>query len=140
MKYWRFFIIIVALTLTLFACDRQKTICSEESLTYLDDMASFPPLSDAADITPESQPLLVEINGKMMPVDRIVTGPVCNENWSGIVYVGCDIQIAVWEEAPRFFKECNFNVEPGATIIVAPHNNESFYRGCSCHTGEDMLE
>jgi len=122
------------------ACDRQKTVCTKESIGYIDDMALFPAPPNPADIRQEGKPVLVEINGKMKPVDRIVSGPICNEVWTGTIYVDCNIHIAVWKEAPRFFEECNFTVEPGARVIVAHHNNEPFYRGCSCHTGEDILD
>lgn len=137
MKYRSLCFIFVVCSLIVSACDRQKTVCSEENIGYIEDIATFPALEE---FKPGAEPTSVEINGKMKLVDHIVEGPVCNENWRDTVYVGCDIQIAAWEEAPRFFEACDFTVEPGSTIIVAHHNNEPFYRGCSCHTGEDILE
>jgi hypothetical protein len=139
-KLWLTLITLTIGALAFSACDRQKTVCSEESIGYIDDLASFPSLADSSELQPPGAPIMVEINGKLKAVNRIVSGPICNEIWGGTVYVGCDIQIAAWAEAPRFFEECDFTVEPGATVIVAPHNNEPFYRGCSCHTGEDLLE
>ncbi|MBC8336600.1 MAG: hypothetical protein H8E29_15165 [Anaerolineales bacterium] len=137
-KYWEIFLVMICVVM-LSSCARNKTVCSDESIIYIDEIASFPPLADT-DITEGSSQVLADINEKRKLVDHIVTGPVCNVNWSGTIYVDCDIQIAAWEEAPRFFEKCNFKVEPGTTIIVAPHNNETFYKGCSCHTGEEFFE
>jgi len=137
----RHFCFIVAIfAFTISACDRQKTVCEDTDITYTENLEEFPTRGNDFSHNNGTVPLLVDINGKMTPVDRIVTGPVCNELWSGKVYIGCNIQIAAWDEAPRFFEACDFNVDPGAIIIVASHNNETFYRGCSCHTGEDFFE
>jgi|SaaInl8_200m_RNA_FD_contig_71_435190_length_1835_multi_6_in_0_out_0_2 hypothetical protein len=135
-KFEQILFILILCTFALSACDRQKTVCEDTDITYIDNPDYFPALEEVE----SGAALFVEINKKMTAVDRIVTGPICNEHWTGKVYVACDIEIAAWGEAPRFFEECDFTIEPGATIIVAPHNNEPFYRGCSCHTGEDLLE
>lgn len=75
--------------LTISACDRQKTVCEETDIMYIEKLEDFPALENIVEQSADGEPLLVE---------------------------------------------------PDATIIVAPHNNEPFYRGCSCHTGEDILE
>ncbi len=74
----------------------------------------------------------------MLAVDKVVDYPLCNDNWSGTVYVSCDAQVAEWdpEEGSRFFKGCNLTIDPDAVIYVAAHNDTPLYKGCSCHTGE----
>jgi len=71
-----------------------------------------------------------------MKVDRVVTGPLCNDRWKGTIYVGCDVQVMEWEETPLFLKDCDLSIEPGTVVFVAYHNDEPYYNGCSCHTGE----
>lgn len=82
----------------------------------------------------------VEIGGKQMLVDKVVSGPLCNDTWQGTVYVTCDVQVAKWneDENPIFLKGCNFTVEPGTIVYVAAHNDAAYYNGCSCHTGEEL--
>ena len=69
-------------------------------------------------------------------MDRVVEGPLCNDVWSGTVYVTCNIQVFEWEEEPLFFKDCDLDIESGTIVYVASHNNTAYYNGCSCHTGE----
>jgi hypothetical protein len=78
----------------------------------------------------------MEIGGRTMKVDKVVEGPLCNDNWSGIVYVACNVQIYQWTDQPIFLKGCNLTIEPGTVVYVAYHNDEAYYNGCSCHTGE----
>jgi len=82
----------------------------------------------------------VEIGGKQMLVDMVVSGPLCNDTWQGTVYVTCAVQVAKWneDENPTFLKGCNFTVEPGTIVYVAAHNDVAYYNGCSCHTGEEL--
>ena len=70
-------------------------------------------------------------------VDRVVQGPLCNDTWHGKVYVDCDIQIAAWEETPKFLSECDLVIAPGTVVFVAAHNDAAYYKGCSCHTAEE---
>jgi hypothetical protein len=84
----------------------------------------------------ERSPVEVSIGGKMMTVDRVVTGPLCNDHWEGTIYVGCNVQVMKWEETPLFLKDCDFSIEPGTVVYVAYHNDAAYYKGCSCHTGE----
>ena len=81
-------------------------------------------------------PFSMEIGGRTMKVDKVVEGPLCNDNWSGIVYVACNVQIYQWTDQPIFLKGCNLTIEPGTVVYVAYHNDEAYYNGCSCHTGE----
>jgi hypothetical protein len=83
-----------------------------------------------------STPFLMEIGGRTIPVDKVVEGPLCNDTWSGTVYVTCNIQVYPWEEQPTFLKNCNLSIAPGTVVYVAYHHDTAYYNGCSCHTGE----
>lgn len=85
---------------------------------------------------PTPGPVQVEIGRKTMLMDKVVEGPLCNDSWSGAVYVTCNVQVYAWEEQPTFLKNCQLNIEPGTVVYVAYHNNTAYYNGCSCHTGE----
>lgn len=131
------------LMLLLTACERNKTICPPEV------NPDQPPLklADLLLITPDPDQNLtdveIQIGRKLILVDKLVSGPVCNDDWNGIVYVGCDAQVAEAEldadANPLFFEGCNLNIEPNTVVYVAAHNNEAFYKGCSCHTGGDPI-
>ncbi len=82
-------------------------------------------------------PLMVEIRGKESEVDRVVHGSFCDDTWDGKVYVACDLEIPAWDDAPTFLEDCSLTIEPGTVVYVAAHNDEAFYKGCSCHTGEE---
>jgi hypothetical protein len=122
------------------ACQRQNNVCqppdSEPSpkLSLADLIAMPAP-------TPPANPLSVEIGGKMMAVDKLVAGPLCNDTWSGSVYVSCNTQVADYQdkENPLFLKGCALTIEPDTVIYVAAHNDAAYYKGCSCHTGQDPL-
>jgi hypothetical protein len=75
----------------------------------------------------------VEIKGRTMSVDRVIHGPLCNDSWSGTIYVACDVQVAAWEEDPIFLRECDLNIEENTIVYVASHNDEQYNKGCSCH-------
>jgi hypothetical protein len=85
---------------------------------------------------PESMPVKMEIRGKTVSVGKIVEGPLCNDTWSGTIYVTCNIQVYSWKESPNFLKNCKLSIEPDTVIYVAYHNDAAYYNGCSCHTGE----
>jgi hypothetical protein len=80
---------------------------------------------------------MVEINGKMKQVDMHIEGPLCNNHLKGRVYIACGLQIPEWEEISNFLEACDFTVEPDSVIYVGSHNDTPFYKGCSCHTGEE---
>ena len=103
---------------------------------YLTNSELEKSLSSAPDLPTPPAPIKVEINGQMMTVDKIVAGPLCNDNWKGSVYVTCDVQVFKWEENPLFLKNCDLTIEPGTVVYVAYHNDAAYYNGCSCHTGE----
>jgi len=71
-------------------------------------------------------------------VDRVVEGPLCNDAWSGTVYVTCNIQVFEWKDQPTFLRGCNLAIAPGTVIYVAYHNDAPYYNGCACHTGQEL--
>ena len=128
-------LLFAIITLLLTTCQPAPT-CPPVTGTpqYLTDSELVNPSLSTPDLSPASSE--IEINGKMMTVDKIVTGALCNDKWKGLVYVACDVQVFKWEEKPLFLKNCNLAIEPGTVVYVAYHNDAAYYNGCSCHTGE----
>jgi len=137
-----FGLICILFAILLSACQRQNQVCPPITGTpppqpALVDLLALP--------VPESnsEPMMIEIGGKMRRVDKLVDYPLCNDNWSGTVYVNCDAQVAQSaldeEENPLFLKGCSLKIEPGTVVYVAAHNDTAYYKGCSCHTGEDPI-
>jgi len=130
---------ILALVLLLFitsAC-QSANVCPEGSVTYVDDPALLRTQAAPASTGPKPEPSRVKIAGKEVAVDRVITGPVCDDVWSGKIYVGCNLKLAQWKNGskPDFFKNCNLKIEPATVVYVAAHNDAAYYNGCSCHTG-----
>lgn len=128
-------LLLALMLLLLSAC--QADVCPPGSVGYVTDPAQFPDLASLADDGPVPTPSLIEIGGKTVEVDRVIHGPLCNDTWSGTIYVACDVQIAEWteEEGPVFFNSCDLTIEPDTIVYVAAHNNAAYYNGCSsCHT------
>jgi len=127
---------LVLLLLLTSAC-QAADVCPESSVTYVDDPTLFQrqALPASTDLTPE--PSLVKIAGKEVAVDRVITGPVCDDVWSGKIYVACNIRLVQWKNGgkPNFFKNCNLKIEPSTVVYVAAHNDAAYYNGCSCHMG-----
>jgi hypothetical protein len=124
------------------ACQRQNNVCppingTPQPKPALEDLIALPP--------PELQnePITVEIGGKKVTVDKLVDYPLCNDTWRGTVYVGCDAIVADAnmdaDENPRFFEGCNLTIAPNTVVYVAAHNDAAYYKGCSCHTGENPI-
>jgi hypothetical protein len=140
MQQSRYYLYLLILMFVCFlaACDRNKTVCppdketTQPTLQLADLIKISPPIFESSD------PIQVEIGGMMMNVDKLVDYPLCNDVWSGTVYVSCDAQVAEWdsEEGSRFLKGCNLTIDPDAVVYVAAHNDAPHYKGCSCHTGE----
>jgi hypothetical protein len=86
--------------------------------------------------TPGAAPIEVEIGGRLVRVDKVVEGALCNDTWNGTVYVTCNVQVYDWQETPTFLKNCNLIIAPDTVVYVAYHNDTAYYKGCSCHTGE----
>ncbi len=117
------------------SCGGNKSICPKPTgtLQYL----TVPPASLALPTPAAStDPILMEIGGRKIPVDRVISGPLCNDSWSGTVYVTCDVQVYSWVEDPTFLKDCDLKIAPDTVVYVAYHNEAAYYKGCSCHTGE----
>jgi hypothetical protein len=130
-----FFLLLVIFALLLVACGKQEPVCpmgtgTPQHLTVPPDQL---PTSTSG---PTPTPQMMEIGGQSITVDKVVEGPLCNDTWSGTVYVACNVQIYQWEESPTFLKNCNLSIAPGTVVYVAYHNNTAYYNGCSCHTGE----
>jgi hypothetical protein len=138
-----FLFIFTLLIFFLSGCERNNTVCHQDeetpqpALQLADLLEAPPPIPDSA------TPLRVEIQGKLMEVDKVVDYPLCNDNWSGTVYVSCEVRVAETEldvdANPLFLKGCNLNIEPNTVVYVAAHNDAAYYKGCSCHTGEAPL-
>jgi hypothetical protein len=132
---WLFILPAIAL-LFLSACQEQESACQWATGTprYMTTFSSesFP----TGSIKPSPAPVEVEIGGRTIFMDKVVEGPLCNETWSGTVYVTCNVQVYPWNEQPTFLKNCNLSIAPGTVVYVAFHNNAAYYNGCSCHTSE----
>ena len=134
---------LVAFSLVVVGCSQNNTVCAPltgtpEHVYQLTEIIKLTPVPVTL-----TSPQSVEIGGKIREIDKLVNYPLCNDNWSGIVYVDCDVQVASaefdQEKNPLFFKGCNLNIEPNTIVYVAAHNDTAYYKGCSCHTGEDPL-
>ena len=118
--------------LLLSACMDARSLCVPGEIQYRERSNPFPALEDQ---TPTPQQ--VEIKGKMLNFDHVVSGQLCNNHLEGTVYVGCDIEIYGWENASNFLDQCDFTVAPNTIIYVASHNNTAYYKGCdSCHMSD----
>ena len=130
----RFFLLTLLLPVLLLSSCAEKPACpsSDDGKQNLsqEDLASL----DAP--SAEMSPVEVSINGRTLLVDRVVTGPLCTDQWQGTIYVSCDVQVMEWDETPLFLKDCNLSIAPGTVVYVAYHNDTAYYNGCSCHTGE----
>jgi hypothetical protein len=126
------FLVLVFLT----GCASQAPVCPAESGTP--NFLTIPPGELPTPASgPASAPVVMEIRGKVINVDKVVEGPLCNGTWSGTVYVACNVQVYQWEGSPNFLQNCNLTIEPGTVVYVAHHNDTAYYNGCSsCHTGE----
>lgn len=127
-------LLIASVMFLLSAC--QAEACPADSIEYVPDVSHLPAAAPPSDGEAGQKGELVQIGKKMIEVDRVIHGPVCNDTWSGTVYVACDIQIVEWEEsgAPNFLDGCELTVEPGTVVYVAAHNNAAYHKGCaSCH-------
>lgn len=132
MKYFTG-LFLASLLLLISAC-QQADVCPPDSVKYVTDPALFPAAPSSGGPTPT--PSVIQIGGRTVEMDRVIHGPLCNDTWSGSIYVACDVQVAEWkdEEAPTFLESCDLTIEPGTVVYVAAHNNAAYYNGCSCHT------
>jgi hypothetical protein len=129
------FLLTVTILLFLSACQARKNVC--QPVTGTPQYLTTPPEALATPTSgPSPTPFLMKINGQTVSIDRVIEGSLCNDTWSGTVYVGCNVQVYPWQEDPTFLKDCNLTIAPGTVVYVAYHNDTPYYNGCSCHTGE----
>jgi len=132
----RYLFILAGIALLLFSgCQSRKNVCPQATGTrqYL---TTSPEALSTPTLGPSPTSFLMEVNGRTITIDRIVKGPLCNDTWSGTVYVTCNVQVYSWQEDPTFLRNCNLSITPGTVVYVAYHNDAAYYNGCSCHTGE----
>jgi hypothetical protein len=118
-------IIIILQGLLLVAC--MGSTCPPETVSYFSP--PFPP----ENLEVIAQPQMIEVGREEILIDEVITGQVCNDSWSGTVYVTCDIQVPAWEKDAFFFQDCDLDIEDGTVVYVEAHRNDPFYEGCSCH-------
>ena len=124
MKRYASFLILLA-GILLSSCISSS--CPPDTVTYLSP--PYPP--EVVGQSPE--PKVIELNGEQLMMDEIISGSVCNDTWSGEIYLTCDIQVPSWEKDPFFFTDCDLDIEEGAVIYVEAHNDDAYTEGCSCH-------
>jgi hypothetical protein len=134
MKKWLLILTGIGL-LFLPACQSQAPACPP--VTGTPNYLTVPPQALPIPV-PEvpSSPTSMKIANRIIKVDKVIKGPLCNDTWSGTVYVTCNVQVYQWEEKPTFLKNCNLSIAPGTVVYVAYHHDTAYYNGCSCHTGE----
>lgn len=126
--------------ISLSACGQPEPVCPSGSITYSTDETDFPGLPSAPESAPKPVAELtpVQIGRKTVEVDRVISGPLCNDHLRGVVYVSCDLVLKEWADQPDFLDGCDFTVEPDTIIYVASHNDSAYYNGCSaCHLNEE---
>jgi len=125
--------VLLALSaLTLAGCQPSQPFCPPPAGTPERLTAPAP----AAAPETASAPVSVEIGGQAVAVDQIISGPLCDGDWRGTVYVTCDVRVLSWEGQPTFLEDCDLSIAPDTVVYVAYHNDAPYYNGCSCHTGE----
>jgi hypothetical protein len=136
MKKENHFLVLLVVLAFLASCSSKPISCPTATGTprYL----SAPPDQLPTPATSQD-PVELEIGGQTIQVDKVVSGPLCNDTWSGTVYVTCDVQVYPWQEKPTFLKNCNLAIAPGTVVYVAYHHDTAYYEGCSCHTGETAI-
>ena len=125
-------LVVIIFSILITGCGKADPVCPPPTGTpqYL----IIPP-DQLPTPSPAQGPNQVKIGNQAIQVDKVVEGPLCNDHWSGTVYVGCDVQVYPWTEEPIFLKTCQLTIEPQTVVYVAYHNNTAYYNGCSCHTG-----
>lgn len=122
----------IILLFLLSACQSGPSVCPPATGTPA-RLTVSPQALPTATAGPSPMPVVMKIGGKDILVNKVVSGPLCNDTWSGTVYVTCDIQVYPWAKQPTFLDGCNLNIAPGTVVYVASHNDTAYYNGCSCH-------
>lgn len=132
-KTFRLFMIFLCMLLA--GCQPQEPICPPPSGTQQYLVYPAPTANVDNDGLENPTPVTLEIGNRTIVVDRVIEGPLCNDSWSGTIYVSCNVQVYPWEDRPTFLDGCNLTLAPGTIVYVANHNNAVYYNGCaSCHT------
>ena len=127
------FLILSVILAFLTSCSSKPISCPP--VTGIPRYLTLPP-DELPALAPSQGPVEVEIGGQTIQVDKVVSGSLCNDTWSGTIYVTCNVQVYPWQEKPTFLENCNLVIAPGTVVYVAYHNDTAYYEGCSCHTGE----
>jgi len=106
-----------------------KSSCPQGRVSYLGDPSQCPP-DTSASLTPQKTD--IEIKNKTVAFYWIIEGPLCNDAWESIVYVGCDLTLQKWKIQP-FFLINGFElvIKPDTVVYIAAQNNAAYYKGCS---------
>ena len=134
--------LLAVLVVIVSACQRQRAGCLVEGATPRPTLVLAELLlTPAPDST--AGPASVQIKGKLVTVDKLVDYPLCNDTWRGVVYVSCASQVSGAElddeGNPLFLAGCDLQIAPNTVVYVEAHNDAAYYKGCSCHTGEDPV-
>lgn len=137
-RWWMVFCLFGLISLAATACARKSTVCATDPPNLPIEVRQSLDISENP--TDLHYPVEVKIRNQIVSVDKIVHGFVCDDQWTGTVYVDCDVEVPEYEvvndEEANFFAGCDLQIEEGALVYVAFHNDEVFYKGCSCHTNE----
>jgi len=128
---------LIGLALIMTGCGRNSNVCATEPPNQPVEIRQelLPPEGGTS-----SYPVNISIRNKTVTVDKIVHGYLCDDQWSGTIYVDCDVSVPEWqpdeEGEANFFTGCNLEIEEGTVVYVAYHNDEAYFKGCSCHTSD----
>jgi hypothetical protein len=123
---------LIVLAMLISACG--ETGCPEGTLAYIDDLSAVPAqIADSSNPASTTREIRAFLGTKTVTFDEVIEGIICNDHWSGTVYVTCDIGIPTWEEDAFFMRECPVEIDPDATVFVEAHRDKAYMRGCSCH-------
>ena len=140
MNYYKRIILGLIPFLLIIGCQSHQSAClPEDPHASLPIITPLPTTIMSNDMQTYNSPAFVEIRGKLISVDHVAHGSICTGTWSGVIYVDCDIQVPEWEEVPNFLDDCDLEIEEGTVVYVAAHNNQAYYKGCSCHYSDGKM-
>ena len=132
-----FGLMLIGLWLLMTACGRRSNVCATDPPNL--------PIEERQQLNQTSGgelsfPVEINIRQRTEKVDKIVHGYLCDDQWRGTVYVDCDVSVPDWELSEngeaKFFTGCDLEIEEGTVVYVAYHNDEAYYKGCSCHSND----
>jgi hypothetical protein len=132
-----YYLFFIGLSLMIAGCGRKSNVCATEPPNQPIEIRQQINQPQGEE---NSYPIEITIRKKTVMVDKIVHGNLCDAQWSGTIYVDCDVKVPDWEPdeegEAKFFSECNLEIEEGTLVYVGYHNDEAYYKGCSCHTSD----